>query len=56
MKSMRWLLGVVAGLIVVVGIGFWARPVSFYNEAVYLHECYSGVESSNVQVAGHRVH
>ena len=56
MKSMRWLLGVVAGLIVVVGIGFWARPVSFYNEAVYLHECYSGVESINIQVAGHRVH
>ena len=56
MKSMRWLLWAVAVLLVVVGIGFWARPVSFYNEAVYLHECYSGVESSNVQVAGHRVH
>jgi pimeloyl-ACP methyl ester carboxylesterase len=56
MKSMRWLLWAVAVLLVAVGISFWARPVSFYNEAVYLHECYSGVESSNVQVAGHRVH
>jgi pimeloyl-ACP methyl ester carboxylesterase len=56
MKSMKRLLGVVAGLIVVAAIGFWARPVSYYNEAVYLHECLSGVESRTVQVAGYRVH
>jgi pimeloyl-ACP methyl ester carboxylesterase len=56
MKAMKWLLGVVFGLIVVAGIGFWTRPVSYYNEAVYLRECFSGVNSRSIQVAGHRVH
>jgi len=56
MKYMRWLLGVVVGLLVAAGIGFWARPVSYYNEAVYLREYVSEVENRSVQVAGHRVH
>jgi pimeloyl-ACP methyl ester carboxylesterase len=56
MKVIKRLLWVVGGLIVVAGIGFWARPVSYYNEAVYLRECFTGVESRSIQVAGHRVH
>jgi pimeloyl-ACP methyl ester carboxylesterase len=56
MKAIKKLLWVAGGLIVVAGIGFWARPVSYYNEAMYLRECLSGVESRSVQVAGHRVH
>jgi pimeloyl-ACP methyl ester carboxylesterase len=56
MKAMKRLLWVVGVLIVVAGIGFLARPVSYFNEAAYAWECISGVESSSVQVAGHRVH
>ena len=56
MKTMKRLLWVAGVLIVVAGIGFWARPGSYYNEATYLRECFSGVESRSVQVAGHRVH
>ncbi|HME57524.1 MAG TPA: alpha/beta fold hydrolase [Terracidiphilus sp.] len=56
MKVIKRLLWVVAALLVVAGIGFWARPVSYYNGAIYLREFLSGVESSSVQVAGHRVH
>jgi pimeloyl-ACP methyl ester carboxylesterase len=56
MKVIKRLLWVVGGLIVVAGIGFWARPVSYYDEALYLRECISGVESRTVEVAGHRVH
>jgi pimeloyl-ACP methyl ester carboxylesterase len=56
MKSMKRLLGVVVVLLVIAGIGFWARPVSFYNEAMYLRECFSGVESRSVQVSGYRIH
>jgi pimeloyl-ACP methyl ester carboxylesterase len=55
-NDMKRLLWVAGGLVVVSGIGFWARPVSYYNEAMYLRECISGVESSSVQVSGHRVH
>jgi pimeloyl-ACP methyl ester carboxylesterase len=56
MKAIKKLLWVAGGLLVIAGIGFWARPVSYYNEATYLRECLSGVESRSVQVAGHRVH
>ena len=56
MKVIKRLLWVVAALLVVAGIGFWARPVSYYNGAMYLREFFSCVESSSVQVAGHRVH
>jgi pimeloyl-ACP methyl ester carboxylesterase len=56
MKVMKRFLWVAAGLIVLAGIGFWARPVSYYNEAMYLREFFSGVESRSVQVAGYRVH
>jgi pimeloyl-ACP methyl ester carboxylesterase len=53
MKKLLWVAG---GLIVVAGIGFWSRPVSYFNEAAYLREFFSGVESRSVQVAGYRVH
>jgi pimeloyl-ACP methyl ester carboxylesterase len=56
MKVVKRLLAVLGGLIVVAGIGFWARPVSYFNEATYVWECFSGMESRSVQVAGHRVH
>ncbi|MGP8224824.1 MAG: alpha/beta fold hydrolase [Terracidiphilus sp.] len=53
---MKKLWSVAGLLIMAAGIGFWARPVSYYNEALYLRECLSGVESRSIQVAGHRVH
>jgi pimeloyl-ACP methyl ester carboxylesterase len=56
MKAIKRLLWVAAVLVVVAGIGFWARAVSYFNEAMYAREWFSGVESRSVQVAGHRVH
>jgi pimeloyl-ACP methyl ester carboxylesterase len=56
MKVMKKLVGVAGLLIVAAGIGFWERPVSYYNEANYLREFLSGTESRSIQVAGHRVH
>ena len=56
MKAIKRLLWVVGVLVLVAGIGFWMRPVSYFNEAMYLRECYSGVENHSVQVAGYRVH
>jgi pimeloyl-ACP methyl ester carboxylesterase len=56
MKVMKKLLGVAGLLIMAAGIGFWARPVSYYNEAAYLREFLSGVESRSVQVGGYRMH
>jgi pimeloyl-ACP methyl ester carboxylesterase len=56
MKAMKKLLGITGLLVVVAGIGFWARPVSYFKEAIYLREYLSGAQSHSVQVAGHRVH
>ena len=56
MKAIKRLLWIAGVLVVVAGIGFWARPVSYFNGAIYLRECLSGVQSRSVQVAGYRVH
>jgi pimeloyl-ACP methyl ester carboxylesterase len=52
-KRIGWIAVVLA---VVAGIGFWARPVTCFDQALYLRECFSGFQSSSVQVAGHRLH
>ena len=52
-KRLWWVAGV---LVVVAAFGFWARPVSYFNEALYVRERISGVENRSVQVAGHCVH
>ena len=59
---MRWkkrVLGaaVAAGaLAVAAGVGFWLRPVGYFNAANELRMCLSGAENHSVEVAGHRVH
>jgi pimeloyl-ACP methyl ester carboxylesterase len=42
--------------LVLAGLGFVARPVSYFNESIYLRNRLSGVQNHNVTVAGHRVH
>jgi pimeloyl-ACP methyl ester carboxylesterase len=56
MKTIKWLLAFVGVVVMVSGVGFWARPVSCFNEMTYLRLRFSGVESRSVMVAGHRVH
>ena len=53
---MKKILAVAGLLVVVAGVGFWERPVSYFKEATYLREYLSGARSHSVQVAGHRVH
>jgi pimeloyl-ACP methyl ester carboxylesterase len=43
-------------LALLAGIGFYFRPVSYFNAWTYWHEYVSGIESRSVEVAGHRVH
>jgi pimeloyl-ACP methyl ester carboxylesterase len=56
MKAIKRLLCVAGLLAVVAGIGFWARPISYFNGATHVREFLSGVESRTAQVAGHRMH
>jgi pimeloyl-ACP methyl ester carboxylesterase len=53
MKKLLWAAGV---LIVVAAVGFWARPISYFDESIYLREYMTGVKSRSVEVAGHRMH
>jgi pimeloyl-ACP methyl ester carboxylesterase len=43
-------------LAVAAGVGFWLRPVGYFNAANELRMCLSGAENHSVEVAGHRVH
>ena len=55
-KRLKWIAGVLGALVAVAGVGFWLRPVSYFNRINELRECLSGVENRSVTVAGHRVH
>ncbi len=54
--GLEWLAGAAVALLVVAGLGFWERPVSYFNEMMYLRMRLEGAESHSVTVAGHRVH
>ena len=45
-----WILALAAG------IGFWLRPVSYFNETMYLREALNGIENRAITVAGHKMH
>jgi pimeloyl-ACP methyl ester carboxylesterase len=56
---MKWvlrLIGAIVVLIAILGIGFYLRPVSYFNGLMYLHEDFSGVQSRDVRVQGMRIH
>jgi pimeloyl-ACP methyl ester carboxylesterase len=55
-KRLLWLGGLLVALAAAAGVGFWERPVSYFNEAMYFRQYRSGAESRAVTVAGHRVH
>jgi len=48
---------VIAVLVAVAaGLGFLWRPVSYFNESMYVRDCLGGVQNREVTVAGYRVH
>jgi pimeloyl-ACP methyl ester carboxylesterase len=55
-KKLLWVAGLIVALVVVAGVGFWLRPVSFFNEFSSVRLRLAGVESREVTVAGHRIH
>ncbi len=47
---------IVVLLLVAAAVGFWLRPVSYFNGMMYAHEFLSGFQSRSVTVDGYRVH
>ena len=56
MRWIKWAFLSLLALALLASIGFYLRPVNYFNAWTYLQEDLSGIESSTVQVAGHRVH
>jgi pimeloyl-ACP methyl ester carboxylesterase len=56
MRLIRRSLLVAVVLGVIAAVGFWLRPVFYFDEWTYAQECFAGVESHSITVAGHRVH
>ena len=52
----RKLLWGVALLLVVTGVGLWERPLSYFDESMYVRDWFSGVRGGEVMVGGHRLH
>jgi pimeloyl-ACP methyl ester carboxylesterase len=44
------------GLALAAGLGFWLRPVSYFNAMMDLHEALTGVQNRSVMVESHRMH
>jgi len=50
------LLAIVVLLLIVGALGFWRRPVSYFNESMYLRDSLSGVQNHEATVDGYRIH
>jgi len=55
-KKLKWLAAVLAALALAAAIGFFIRPVSYFDEYTYVREALSGVQNRTVQVEGFRLH
>jgi pimeloyl-ACP methyl ester carboxylesterase len=52
-KKLAWIAVL---LLVAAGIGFFERPVSYFNESLYLRDSLGGVENRHLTIGGHRLH
>ena len=55
-RKLVWSAVIVISLILAVLVGFWARPLSYFNELTYIQMSLAGAHSRSVTVAGHRLH
>jgi len=40
----------------IVGLGFWLRPVTYFDMTMYAREALNGIDNRTVTVAGHQMH
>lgn len=56
MKALKRFVLVLVLAAVAAGVGFYERPVAYFNGLMYLRAFLTGVESHTIVVAGHRMH
>lgn len=52
-RKILWALGAIA---IAAGIGFWLRPLSYFDGLMYLREALMGMHSRTITVDGYRIH
>lgn len=55
-RKLLWAAAIVIALIFAVAIGFWERPLSYFNGLTYVQMNLEGAKSRFVTAAGHRIH
>jgi pimeloyl-ACP methyl ester carboxylesterase len=56
MRKLAWTAVIVVACLAVLAIGFWERPLSYFNGLTYVQMSLAGARSKYVSVAGHRIH
>lgn len=56
MRKLALAAGIVVACIVAVAIGFWERPLAYFNGLTYMQMSLGGAKSKYLMVAGHRMH
>jgi pimeloyl-ACP methyl ester carboxylesterase len=51
-----WISALLWAAAIVAGLGFWLRPVTYFNAFQYLKEDFGGVDNRSVRVNGMRIH
>jgi pimeloyl-ACP methyl ester carboxylesterase len=54
--KLLWIGGAISWIAVIAVAAFWFRPIGFFNQGMYLHECLTGVQSHSIPVDAHRLH
>jgi pimeloyl-ACP methyl ester carboxylesterase len=55
-RKLLWAAAVLVALVLAVVVGFWARPLSYFNELTFVQLALAGAHSDSVTVEGHRIH
>lgn len=55
-RNALWTMGVLAAIFIAAWIGFFLRPISYFNHLTYLQLDLAGVDSRSVTVNGIRIH
>jgi len=51
-----WAVGTILALLAAAAIGFWERPVSYFDEFMYINMRLAGVQSRYMNIEGQRLH
>lgn len=55
-RKLAWAAVIVVAIVAALAIGFWARPLSYFDGLTYVQMRLGGAKSRYIMAAGHRMH